>query len=69
MGTRRLVHRITLSPTLHESGLLAVDNTSAKELADVALAWVMSLAANALLTFLWGEIYAFERVPVQLKPM
>ena len=52
MGIHGLIHHITHSPTLLKYDLLAIDNTSPKELANVALSRVMGLATDSFLTFL-----------------
>ena len=47
-----LIHRITLSLTFYENSLFAIDETSLKELADVALNRIVGSTANTPLTSL-----------------
>ena len=56
MRIQGLIHHVAHSSTFLESNLFAIDSTSPKELANVALSRVMGLATNALLTFLWGSV-------------
>jgi len=57
MNSHGFIQRITFSPTLLKLYLLAIDNTSPEELADVTLSWIMGFAADAFLTFLQGGIH------------